>query len=90
MRSLAFCPPARGEEGLVLASGSQDNTIRLWNIELFTKNLIAPQNRTESDLDDELLDAFEASLGDLADSEEGGRQISLKHHILTVKSDQER
>jgi elongator complex protein 2 len=40
-------------------------------------------------LSDDLLDAFEASLGDLTDAEEGGRQISLKRHILTVKSDQE-
>lgn len=41
----------------------------------------------EDDLSDDLLDAFEASLGDLgADAEEGGRQISLKRHILTVKS----
>ncbi|KAF8192540.1 WD40-repeat-containing domain protein [Pholiota molesta] len=39
---------------------------------------------------DELLDNFEASLGDLGDSEEGGRQISLKHHIVTVKTGPER
>lgn len=39
---------------------------------------------------DELLDNFEASLGDLGDNEEGGRQISLKHHIVTVKTGPER
>ena len=39
---------------------------------------------------DELLDSFETSLGDLVDGEEGGRQISLKHHILTVKTSAER
>jgi hypothetical protein len=38
-------------------------------------------------LSDDLLDAFEASLGDLTDAEEGGRQISLKRHILTVKDE---
>ena len=36
------------------------------------------------------LDAFEASLGDLAEGEEGGRQISLKRHILTVKRNEGR
>lgn len=35
---------------------------------------------------DDLLDAFEASLVNLEDTEDGGRQISLKRHILTVKS----
>lgn len=34
---------------------------------------------------DDLLDAFEASLGDLGEGEEGGRQISLKRHIVSVK-----
>ena len=34
---------------------------------------------------DDLLDAFEASLADPTEGEEGGRQISLKRHILTVK-----
>lgn len=38
-------------------------------------------------MSDELLDAFESSLGDLAEGEEGGRQISLKRHILTVKTE---
>ncbi|EEB96975.1 hypothetical protein MPER_03797, partial [Moniliophthora perniciosa FA553] len=37
---------------------------------------------------DELLDAFEESLGDFADTEEGGRQVSLKRHILSVKGSQ--
>jgi elongator complex protein 2 len=37
-------------------------------------------------LSDDLLDAFEASLGEVEDGEEGGRQISLKKHILTVKT----
>jgi elongator complex protein 2 len=90
VRSLAFQLPINGEEVLVLASGSQDNNIRLWNIERFTKKYTSSQVRMENNLNDELLDAFEASLGDLADAEEGGRQISLKRHVLTVKSDHER
>jgi elongator complex protein 2 len=90
VRCLEFRLPVHGEEMLVLASGSQDNTIRLWNIERFKKKHTSSQVRTETGLNDELLDAFEASLGDLADAEEGGRQISMKRHILTVKSDLER
>lgn len=37
-------------------------------------------------LTDDLLDAFEASLGE-ANAEEGGRQITLKKHVLTIKGD---
>ncbi|KAI0049599.1 WD40 repeat-like protein [Auriscalpium vulgare] len=64
---------------LVLASGSQDNTIRLWNIEHVSRS---PGEQTAAD---DLLDAFEASLG--GDPDEGGRQISLKQHIINVKED---
>ncbi|KAJ7638755.1 WD40-repeat-containing domain protein [Roridomyces roridus] len=89
VRCLAFQNPPFTDEPLVLASGSQDSTIRLWRIEAFTKfNNPNPSDPPTDALSDDLLDAFEASLGDLADAEEGGRQISLKHHILTVKSNQ--
>jgi elongator complex protein 2 len=92
VRSLAFRIPISNVDPLILASGSQDGTIRLWNIEAFSKDKkpsqIQTDNSVEEPLSDDFLDAFEASLGDLADAEEGGRQISLKHHVLTVKSDQ--
>ncbi|KAJ7700023.1 WD40-repeat-containing domain protein [Mycena rosella] len=89
VRSLAFQEPATPEGPLTLASGSQDATIRLWKIEAFTRyNNNSLDTRPSDALSDDLLDAFEASLGDLADAEEGGRQISLKRHILTVKSEQ--
>jgi elongator complex protein 2 len=58
----------------------------LWNIERRQKFL----KNTAEDLVDEILDNFEASLGNLGENEEGGRQISLKHHILTVKDSPER
>ncbi|KII94803.1 hypothetical protein PLICRDRAFT_33611 [Plicaturopsis crispa FD-325 SS-3] len=87
IRSLVFRPPSVSSDPLVLASGSQDGTIRLWNIEPFTRNVPAAQILSEEPLSDELLDAFEAALGDLTDAEEGGRQISLKRHVVTVKSD---
>ena len=76
---------------LILASGSQDGIIRLWSIEIFSKDL-KHQSQSGEDklrpLSDDLLDDFEASLSDVGDNEEGGRQISLKRHILSVKSDQ--
>lgn len=86
IRSLSFKIPDRDDSPLVLASGSQDGTIRLWNIELWKKISHATlENQTAGPID-ELLDNFEASLGDLVNGEEGGRQVSLKHHILTVKT----
>ncbi|KAF7332178.1 Elongator complex protein [Mycena kentingensis (nom. inval.)] len=77
VKCLAFDNEHGLEGPLTLASGSQDATIRLWRIDSVVKQTPDP---------DDFLDAFEASLGELADTEEGGRQISLKHHILTVKS----
>ncbi|KAJ7283716.1 WD40-repeat-containing domain protein [Mycena rebaudengoi] len=86
VRSLAFQTLTSQEDTLTLASGSQDATIRLWKIEAFKKYNNSSANARPSDvLNDDLLDAFEASLGELADAEEGGRQISLKRHILTGK-----
>lgn len=88
VRSLAFQDPTTSENFLTLASGSQDATIRLWKIEAFTRHNKSSVDTQPSDaLSDALLDEFEASLGDLTDAEEGGRQISLKRHILTVKSE---
>ncbi|OJA16969.1 hypothetical protein AZE42_00596 [Rhizopogon vesiculosus] len=91
--ALAFRVPSTPNDPLVLASGSQDGTIRLWNVESFIKMQVQPQIHTGElgdELGDDLLDAFEASLGDLGtDAAEGGRQISLKRHVLTVKSNSE-
>lgn len=79
MRCLAFREPPEERAVLILASGSHDSTIRLWKIE--------PFKQTESDgSTDALLDAFEASLGEVIDEGGGGRQVSLKRHIVTVKS----
>ncbi|KAF8627187.1 hypothetical protein AX15_004505 [Amanita polypyramis BW_CC] len=86
VRSLAFRPPLAERQPLVLASASQDATIRLWKIESLDDERLQSQTSSK-ELGDELLDNFEASLADIGDAEEGGRQISLKRHILTVKSD---
>ena len=90
VKTLSFCPHDDTQEPLVLASGSQDATIRLWNIEPYGKKQKDISSMTADTLSDELLDAFEESLGDLEEGEEGGRQISLKRHIITVKNDLER
>ena len=42
--------------------------------------------RGSADGTDDLLDAFEASLGETTDGEEGGRQITMKRHLITVKA----
>ncbi|KAN0124534.1 WD40-repeat-containing domain protein [Russula decolorans] len=79
VRAICLRPPTSSSEPLILASGSQDANIRLWNIEAVTSS-------TSEALSDDLLDAFEASLGEVDEGEEGGRQISLKKHMLTVKT----
>ena len=86
IRGLSFCSP-ENDGPLVLASGSQDATIRLWNIEVVKKASIS---EASEGLSDDLLDAFEESLGNLGDTDEGGRQISLKRHILAVRTNQEK
>ena len=85
VRSLAFLQPPAENQPLLLASASQDATIRLWRIDSLVDERSQP-TATNAELSDELLDSFEASLADIGDVEEGGRQISLKRHILAVKS----
>ncbi|EPT02855.1 hypothetical protein FOMPIDRAFT_1159982 [Fomitopsis schrenkii] len=86
VKALAFRLPEADGDPLVLASGSQDATVRLWNVEAIVQKATEASKPEGSQVNDELLDAFEASLGGLGDGEEGGRQISLKRHVLTVKS----
>ncbi|KAG7097028.1 hypothetical protein E1B28_004421 [Marasmius oreades] len=83
VKSLAFTQSASGRN-LVLASASQDASIRLWNFENYQKET---RFDPPGSLSDALLDAFEESLGDFTDGE-GGRQVSLKRHFLSVKSSQ--
>ncbi|KAI6003932.1 WD40-repeat-containing domain protein [Pisolithus albus] len=90
VRALAFRSPSSldgGADGdpLVLASGSQDGTIRLWNIELLVKPVSSTHHVNGASSTNELLDAFEASLADPTEGEEGGRQITLKRHVISVK-----
>lgn len=85
MKSLAFQHNIAGPSTLILASGSQDGTIRLWSVEPVTKKA-ASSDESSAALTDELLDSFEASLGDVGEGEEGGRQISMKRHIFSTKN----
>ena len=87
---MAFTESLEKGQPLVLASGSQDATVRLWNIEPWQKALAPIKSTTSQNLNDTVLDNFEASLGDIGENEEGGRQISLKRHILTVKTSAEK
>ena len=68
----------------MLASGSQDGTIRLWTI---TSHLRSSQASVNMDLKD-LMDDLEASAEGTV--EEDGRQISLKSHIFYVKTEDEK
>lgn len=83
IKALAFEENVINPGVLTLASGSHDGTIRLWNIEKHIKNVKAANDVTDG-LTDELLDQFESSLGDIAEGEEGGRQISMKRHMLNL------
>lgn len=64
---------------VILASGSQDGIIRLWKISEITSPHV-PVSK------DDIFDLFEASLGEFGEAEEGGRQMSTKRHLITMKS----
>ncbi|TDL29335.1 WD40 repeat-like protein [Rickenella mellea] len=85
VKCLAFANDISGPGISTLASGSQDGTIRLWNIERHAKMQSSSQQTNGSD---DLLDKFEAALGDFAEEEEGGRQISMKRHVIAVKGEE--
>ncbi|KAF8520130.1 WD40-repeat-containing domain protein [Gautieria morchelliformis] len=79
VKCLAFTQSRRSPPQLTLASGSQDGIIRLWTLDHIT----SPHPHQPGD---DIIDAFEASLADFSEEEEGGRQMSTKHHVIVVKS----
>lgn len=85
IKTLAFQEDVAGPNSLTLASGSHDATIRLWNIEKYTRKQPEPKGQSESPLVDELLEKIEVEYGHLGEKEENGGQLSMKRHILTVE-----
>lgn len=104
VRCLDLVPCARTEanptnaelEDLMLASGSQDNYIRLWRITPLAQDQAAAvstvnddagtpsQHVTSNELDDDMLDEFERKIaGDAA----GSRQLSTKAHVMAVQAE---
>ncbi|KAH7345263.1 WD40 repeat-like protein [Rhizoctonia solani] len=83
IRTLSFSPePSEGDEPtLTLASGGQDNYIRLWLIKPNTPKPVDPKS---TDPTDELLDAFERSLNEVG-LDEPGRQLSMREHVFSVR-----
>ena len=66
---------------LLLASGSQDNYIRLWRIAPISERDAVPEEQGEAASGLDLLDEFERKIA----GEAGGNvQISTKAHILQV------
>jgi len=79
IKSLAFVHSNYSPPQVTIASGSQDGTIRLWKIEATTVPRVSKST-------DDIFDAFESSLGEFAEGEEGGRQMSTKRHMIAIKS----
>src|ERR1700743_837670 len=78
VKALCFRHPDQPCDPLILASGSQDTTIRLWNIESHT-NVIEAQ---PEEVPDSILDCMLAAG---PEDEEGGRTISSKRHTFSIK-----
>ncbi|KAH8830798.1 WD40-repeat-containing domain protein [Flagelloscypha sp. PMI_526] len=87
IRSLAFKSPTIPGDALLLASGSQDGAIRLWKILPVTNNRMTAPQTDSNILSDDLLNAFEDSLGDIRDNEDDNRQISLKRYTISIADD---
>lgn len=88
VRCLSFSPASASTStsSLTLASGSQDGNIRLWAIEQQKEKGTAGDRGVASD---DILDAFEKSLGDVGDGEGlGGRRISNRSHVFAVRDPQ--
>ena len=87
MKSLSFftSPDARilnGGSHLTLASASQDGYIRLWLIKALMPFTHSPAD--SKGVVDELMDAFEKGLGEIADDTEGGKTITNRSHVLSI------
>jgi len=81
-------PTDSSKTELILASGSQDGYIRLWDVSAMTQGESPDQGQGEikadSILDDAMLDEFERKITGEAG---GSRQINTKAHVLSVKGE---
>lgn len=81
--SITPCPSSSGSTDLLLASGSQDNYIRLWRISRINERE-AEETVSQGDGGLDMLDEFERKLA----GEAGGSvQISTKAHVLSIDGD---
>ncbi|KAF8679466.1 WD40 repeat-like protein [Rhizoctonia solani] len=86
IRALSFSPfsPESDDPSLTLASGGQDNYIRLWLIKPTVPKPVSLESTDPTDPTDELLDAFERSLNEVG-LDEPGRQLSMREHVFSVR-----
>lgn len=81
--SITLYPSSSGSTDLLLASGSQDNYIRLWRISRINER-DADETVSQGDGGLDMLDEFERKLA----GEAGGSvQISTKAHVLSIESE---
>ncbi|KAF8761799.1 WD40 repeat-like protein [Rhizoctonia solani] len=76
--------PESDDPSLTLASGGQDNYIRLWLIKPTVPKPVSLESTDPTDPTDELLDAFERSLNEVG-LDEPGRQLSMREHVFSVR-----
>ncbi|ELU41553.1 elongator complex protein 2 [Rhizoctonia solani AG-1 IA] len=86
IRALSFSPfsPESDDPSLTLASGGQDNYIRLWLIKPTVPKPVSLESTDPTDPTDELLDAFERSLNEVG-LDEPGRQLSIHGALFLVR-----
>jgi WD40 repeat protein len=84
VRGLSF-RPARGHlSSLTLASGSADSTIRLWNIKPVSATK-GTKSESQGIISDEMLESFEASFKDSADTDDSDKRLSMKRYRITTR-----
>jgi elongator complex protein 2 len=82
--AVTACPGEGSSPDLMLASGSQDNYVRLWRIAFIVNAEKTADVVSESDDPLAMLDEFERKLAGEAG---GSTQISTKAHVLSVEDD---
>ena len=71
----------------MLASGSQDNYVRLWRISPVQQSQPVQVSKTAGEQDANVLDLLDEFERKLAGEAGGSVQISTKAHVLSVEED---